>query len=611
MANNFFNKLITRGENFSKKSINNMYFNKVIYNNLANIISKLYSDDKEMTAENIEKILYGAIGELLKSQLNCGVKKIMMLAVIENELANNPNELKKIYNSVVDQIDDDCVKNVKDNPNKMICYGNYSKTRELFVKMIIVKLREQKNNIIGDKEAFETFTKIANMGTNNRRRLEKNMKITSKSYETGFNVEKLVPYFKGTESEQLFHWLKNNGNMCEDNVKKKCISGIMNNINFLDKFGILDLQLEQKLEYYKKISKILEIENSNLKDLILQIPYNNDEILKIFNEDNLKKLSIKSLIALNAEWSNITVKTVKDINNMLFLMRQLDLFDDIKDGKNMTIDNNSKINKQTLNVIFKKIYIMHTLSYKMLKDICASNEKKGTKLSARITAETQEYSNEYTKYFSNLLNNKSNNIQEDMEYYKYGENLRYNLYKQKDENIIALITGFMFENKGNWGVILEDENDINNRNIFFAFDVNDLTMPIRLHLSKEMLYDFLKNIAQTEYINIYKGNKDFYIGDSYISSYGVYPINRRYYNLIKKIKTNITDDKEIYNYIMHLNYLIDETEYPKSMKDVIGTDKKGKKKYVKSENVLNINTGKIISKSELQKIQEEQQNLEL
>lgn len=455
---------------------------------------------------------------------------------------------------------------------------------------------------------------ISNLKTNERKRYFKQNRIGTISA-----FDKIAPYFKtpteviqtsdsitsqrNAEEKQVEYWIKNIGIDYKDQIKDRCISGILRNIYLLDKYGLLDENVIRRKQFFERLIHQLNIDNEQINGYIRELPYTKEEILGFFTEEQLQKKSLYQLVAMNAEWSNVATKSIADINNVLFIMEQLNLFEDIKDGKNMTMNKseNSKITDEVIETIFKKIYILHGISYKLLTGTHVEEDGEKT-INDEVRKISSSYINDYTQYFSEYCPDIPNDLIQDFSYYKTGANIRANLYKQKDENMLALISIFEERSDINWGIALDDDQQSieDEKKLLLCFDVPELTMPIRLHIPKAIIKDYLESFHRTHIIKVYEGKDDFVLRDKLVHSYGVYPANIRFSKAINGLKNSIDENinKDFFDFIMHINYLMNNTEYPKSMKTVTGRNKKGKLRYAKKERYINLNTDSVISREE-------------
>ena len=180
--------------------------------------------------------------------------------------------------------------------------------------------------------------------------------------------------------------------------------------------------------------------------------------------------------------------------------------------------------------------------------------------------------------------NKLYDFLDDFIKFSTGENIREVLYNIKD-NVLNAQLFFIFNQRSNiknWGIYLEeDEKNIENKNmILLALDINGLNMPVRLHIPKSKLMEFIKANNCSEFFPIYQGESDFvkkrYAGKT-ISTPILMPTTENYKQKIGKALERENEDSNYYKFLKHLEALTIPGAIPDHLKDTITEKKKSKK----------------------------------
>ena len=94
-----------------------------------------------------------------------------------------------------------------------------------------------------------------------------------------------------------------------------------------------------------------------------------------------------------------------------------------------------------------------------------------------------------------------NNLEEDVEEGMIFQNISYNLYKIKSDNLQALLIGLLNnENKdiNNYGYIEDNPTKKikDKKFILLGVDIPGMNMPLRLHIQKDIVLDVLNSVQK-------------------------------------------------------------------------------------------------------------------
>lgn len=345
------------------------------------------------------------------------------------------------------------------------------------------------------------------------------------------------------------------------------------------------LQIGKIFEKFGLLPEYVDENNKQISSLGLPntLKINDKEEKDIFLRENLEKLSIPRLTGLFSFWINRLVKDIVDIYTSYFVMYQLNLDDreHIEKGyDDIEIDQDAF---EKLNVKFSFLYLKLNEIYKRIRE---ENKKQGKyDVSTQIEEMQKQNGEQYRKYFSTIggLNDCINDFEEDFLLCFNLENIVKNFYQKKDEAMLGLLYSLFEGNiSENWGVIEEDNP--NEGFILLGVDIEGLNMPLRLHISRKMLLQFLQERQKDFIVPIYSGYEDFKLNGRRISTQIMMPLTNKQKKEIEEISSKTAEDNRLYGFIKHMNFLANALYYPEHLKRKKTVIKKGKKK-VKSEKI--------------------------
>lgn len=339
----------------------------------------------------------------------------------------------------------------------------------------------------------------------------------------------------------------------------------------IDKFGILP-------EYIDENNK--QISSFGLPNML---KIDDREETNIFLRENLEKLSISRLTVLFSFWINRLVKDIVDMYTSYFIMYQLNLDDreHIEKGyDNMEISQDAF---EKLNAKFSFLYLKLNEIYKRIRE---ENKKEGKyDVSSQIEEMKKQNGEQYHKYFSTIggLHDCENDFEEDFLLCFNLENTVKNFYEKKDEAMLGLLYSLFEGNiSENWGIIEEDNP--NEGFVLLGADIEGLNMPLRLHISRKMLLQFLQERQKDFIVPMYSGYEDFKLNGRRISTQIMMPLTDKQKKEIEEISLKTSEDNRLYRFIKHIVFLANALCYPEHLKRKKTVIKKGKKK-IKSEKI--------------------------
>ena len=556
-----------------KKTIN------MIFKSIRNVIYSKRDELQENSNEEIDKIAYKAELAIQKMLKDC-LMKVSYNVPTEDEahtlnayqsLLYNQQKRKEIYNRIR-QIETEKLKNGN-------LGDNIEKNQEFLIKQILAIYRSIADTIsVKEYKVLKEYKKRENV-----KRIAENMldaedieKLNARSKIIGKEQEKIEEAFLG--SRDIF----------SDNIRRKYIKGLKIIGKIIKDFGLFDT-------YEKR-------EHTRLEEI--GIKEKNINLNEYFDQNYLETLPIKTLIAMNVFWENRLTKEIQRITNGTFILQDLGLIEQLlKDKKEYEQFPFEKLSNENIRIELIKTEILKEISQIGIDKMERSLKRQAKRQEERveeiditpyIDEVSVEYQEQYNKYFSENIQETMNILSHDIQNnYITGKNIVNNLYKGKNANVLALIESCITRDTiQNWGYI-EEDNNLGNF-IILGFDIEGLNMPLRIHIPKEYLEEFLKANDMENIIPIYKGNEDFRRLGEIIKTPALIPMSQNVKKQIEDIQINRKGSVQQAMYLEHLKYLANTTteNFPQRLKTpkVIGKGKKQKVKYLIKREYIDLDT---------------------
>ena len=387
-----------------------------------------------------------------------------------------------------------------------------------------------------EKKELGTITGINKIVQMNKKDREKILKILNPKEKQ--LVLKYIKISSGTELEQLKEYIKYREKDCEIELKYRYIEILKLAGSFFKKFDLLKKDLEIYKQRFKELSMPemaypLTKQEKEAEDIALE---------EIFEQETLEQFNLEELALLNIFWQNRFIKRIKDISNAIFAMRTLSREDKNIDFSEKTIEN----------VILKKL-ICDNLFLKVARNLKSGEEYKMRDL----TKEDKEFINQYEKYFNNEIPDCNNEFMQDINVTNIYGNLEFNAYNAKISITSYFIQNVLTNNTKvtNWGVIPEDKQE-NKNYIIIGIDYPGFNMPVKVHILKKEIKQYIYNLQGDMILPIYKGDKDMVYKGRDIKTNILMPLTkkRQEYIIDKVASLNPVDLK--YLLIKHLGNLV-------------------------------------------------------
>ena len=575
----YFNSILGRS---SKDLLKNLIYSEYDSQSFYRVAKQYYALHPNASDEDVYDYFKDLFIRINYEIVNLPITKIATLKYNTCKYLNrNDTERKKTYDKVIREEERKGTKIYSDEKQKVYTSNRLNLSRLLMLEAI-KEIRDGKATYSDEerKQIENFFKQPKKYQSKHKNTLDKEGKLI---------LQELKDLFDGDELEKCSNLLRKYEPALEKSLKESYIYSITTLGNRFKQFGLLDA-------YCKRQDRLFE--RMGIKSLSYPLKKEHDESMGVedlFNEENLKKLSLDKLSMINAFWVNRFTKEIETMNKAFFITKKLGLLEKIKEAVpegnmgyfRVEIDEDdlkslyTKMNflHETVNVIFKEF---GKGKYETVEEELKNNGER--RIVRKIQADEilndlqQDIGEEYHSYFSQMQPDVKNEFLSDMEDYRIMENARRNTYRAKDMNIIAILSNLHEGNfSSNWGIIPE-KNPKNAKMILLAVDLEGLNMPIRLHVEKSLVQDFLKGYQNNTLFPVYQGNKDFEFEGTFISTSILMPLCKKQKDAIEEMMQKPNQSRK--NLIEHIAFLVDGT-YPEHLKVEKISKKKGKVKISK------------------------------
>lgn len=577
---------IDETENWEIKDKKRIYYTRMALENMFNTTKRIiYSKrTKQISDEEAERMSYDleqAMDECLREIL-IEISKLLPSETEGHvfnafqELSYNSKEIVQIYEKV---------KNYT-NLNTGQFNRDMENNKRIMVKKILDTYRNDKEKITQQEyEMLILYKENSSLG-------EK-----LKQYLTREQIVYLERRSKilGKESEKIVEILEDSRKTSSDFIRNEYIMSLIKIIKTLKQFNFLQENQNREMKimkYFGLINTDNVSENSNLEEQ--------------FSEKELSKVPTLVLIALNAFWTNRLAKKIEYFNNAKFIFQDFNLFKKfITTPKEYKEFPNDIISDEEIEKELMKIMVLTNLTQKCILNAISNGRSNKTAADDNIEYDSTtyitdicaEYQDKYFKHFNKLLPQCTNILGDDIaNKYFTGRNMVENLYGSKEATQITLLESCIKGSIENWGYI-KDEQD--KGFVILGFDIKGLNMPLRLHMNKDEIIDFLNANRLEHKIPIYLGAEDFKINGKIIGTQVLRTSSRDDKQILKNVVVDFQKEPERARFIEHCKYISEVADFPKHLKKmkIIGKGKKQKIKYVMEKEYIDLDTKDVFKKN--------------
>ena len=565
----------------------------------------------EMSNADISEEFQTTLNDTLISLTNLiPFKNDSIMLELANYFMSNQTEFQALYRELVNKEDNAIDENQYNNNYQ---YSSvFEEAKKQFVENMFVSFRGERNSI-EDEDTRQFFVDFARLNNKQKKAI-----LAEYSEEDQEFIKAYVKFFVKPEVAGMMEYFHGMHERLELEVKQGYAQSINIVVNTLDELGYLDLAVNQHNGKMKKNG-------------IPELAITKEELLDaydILSEDNVAKSSVMKLASINSFWINRLAKAVGKFNYCLFAVDTLNLWDEIRDAKLFMRESNGDVRQiesdefdytssecmvdfelspDQIDALDEKIrFLQYRFNIHFSQAIQELKEQKNAgadidfteplelDIDSQVEEEADKIQFGYRKYFSKVneevLAKGENDYKSDFNVLACGENLRLELYDQKSNILGAQLFSMfnMYPPPKNWGILLNKGQSLEKKNmIIIAMDIPGLNMPVRLHISKSKVIDFLKSNGYDLLFPVYQGNLDFKT-DSFafkvITTPVLMPSTEQYKSKVKKALENHPEGDPRHNFLKHIEFLFDGVDIPDHMKDTeietktVYENKKGSKR---------------------------------
>ena len=320
--------------------------------------------------------------------------------------------------------------------------------------------------------------------------------------------------------------------------------------NRLAKINLKDLKIDPDSVFSKFI---------NDQDLEKQYFIHEDDDYSIYCKGTTINFSSdEAIIGMSAFYTNRMAKQMPTFARLRYILDKKDAIRKICENPNIEFEDLKYTDEELAR--YMSVYMvmqdimLHKYFYNVDEDECLYEEKVYEDLSAKL----KKYKAVYEKYYSGM----GFDFYKDLTTIMMDAQIMSQLYELKEFSVKSLLyTAITDQNKNiiNWGYVPEDDCS-DEKFALIGFDIKTLNSPIFVHIRKEDLIKFLKELTGDCKIRIYEGANDMY---SYtikqrVTTQVLYPLSKDEKKKLLKLDGKVT----LTDYYKHIRWLQQSNNLP-------------------------------------------------
>lgn len=288
----------------------------------------------------------------------------------------------------------------------------------------------------------------------------------------------------------------------------------------------------------------------------------------------LKSMSIEEILVLNCFWQNKFSKEIKNLFEAFVMIESLELWDEIISGRLNYKNISEFVSDEEYLLVKKKTEFL--LKYSKKKHFeCPEVMNSFLNYSYTSSYAKQEYkdSEKYKKYFLSL---KNNSLKEEIDQYMPVYRAIEASYYSKNLSIYSfLLIASSSKKIKNYGLVIKDFNDFLSSNIcVVVIDCPRIIAPLKIHVERNKLKEFLIKVKGNTSFPIYKGFEDFSINGEFYSSNILMPMSKSYSDTLKEEARAASEKTHLGRLSKHLAMLANGGRVPSHFKSVKNSGQK-------------------------------------
>lgn len=470
------------------------------------------------------------------------------------KLLKDKKKIAQIYDEVKDTYED---------YQEDIYNANEENCLKVLVKEMIYVLKNR--NIDDETRRFGEMYKNASS------KVKKEMESSLTSDQRKI-LQELVSTTSDDDVQNIYNLLISLSPSFEEGIKEDLIIAMEEMGKFFERFDLIQKYKRQNT------SMLLGLGLSKLDQPLCKDKFGKTEIeiRELFSKEFLEQYDVEDLLVLNAFWQNRFAKETESINHAAFAIKELGLteqrdLDSIYADDVELVYTKNRFLRDVSDILSVKIRGLTKNKEKMKEEGWEEVDSKGL-----VEAVLKPFTQEYEEAIYQKTGRRGNDIVQD--YYEYAvlHNQLQNSYICKDSMLINILDMVYDKNSKvhNWGYMQHEIVDGekvdtlqgNSKFVLLGLDYEGMNMPVRLHMKKDMVVDFLMEHTGTTILPIYDGEQDFMRNGRNVSTPILMPVSNKYKKVIKTCLEERKKDTQSTNFLEHLLYIKDNSKYPPHLK---------------------------------------------
>ena len=486
---NIKRKILTRAMGLSEKDMNHFY---QALEQLRKNIARIKESNKGLTANQCINSLYRNFIEVLSESQNLDNVDFYRFFALEKVLKPKKTDeilLKAIHEKIYCDDSENSFNGNQENDVKSILREYF----DIYYKYRLVRLQEESSkdpkNLKLKNEIMDVYAEMQRVKNGDLSIYDENKFMR----EQKDFLTKLHKRYKGILTNGL-------------------VEGLVVKLQLLHDMGRFD-------EYTKQYNKLLD--RISLSS-IFRVSEPEEIFKKLINKQNLDRLPVSDLLALNAFWTNRLTKEVERLNEAVYVLTKTDQMDMFFNGKEELGTLAIRSGLAEYRTITSCLTDYKLKKKDNMQDVVTLNDERFAQVDVKLEEIfSEEEIKEYGKKKLDFILNSVLTL----------NNFSQLLYDQKDMMIENMVTYFLTsDNYFNAGYV-EEENNRKSSKSLIGVDLKGFNAPILLHYHKDKLKELVRNVTGGTVMPVYRGIKDLKIDsvqneNDWISTNLLFPISK-------------------------------------------------------------------------------------
>lgn len=485
---NIKRKILTRAMGLSEKDMNHFY---QALEQLRKNIARIKESNKGLTANQCVNSLYRNFIEVLSESQKLDNVDFYRFFALEKVLKPKKTDeilLKAIHEKIYCDDSENSFNGNQENDVKSILREYF----DIYYKYRLVRLQEESSkdpkNLKLKNEIMDVYAEMQRVKNGDLSIHDENKFIR----EQKDFLTKLHKRYKGILTNGL-------------------VEGLVVKLQLLHDMGRFD-------EYTKQYNKLLD--RISLSS-IFRVSEPEEIFKKLINKQNLDRLPVSDLLALNAFWTNRLTKEVERLNEAVYVLTKTDQMDMFFNGKEELGTLAIRSGLAEYRTITSCLTDYKLKKKDNMQDVVTLNDERFAQVDVKLEEIfSEEEIKEYGKKKLDFILSSVLTL----------NNFSQLLYDQKDMMIENMVTYFLTsDNYFNAGYV-EEDNRKSSKSLI-GVDLRGFNAPILLHYHKDKLKELVRNVTGGTVMPVYRGIKDLKIDsvqneNDWISTNLLFPISK-------------------------------------------------------------------------------------